>query len=88
MTGKAAFGVGSREIHGEGDLVINQPPSSHRSRQSLLETIDAFALWMIRDYEERVFFFFFFFYVIKVNIEDECARFLHVYYLIIDLSIY
>lgn len=73
MTGKAAFGVGSREIHGEGDLVINQPPSSHRSRQSLLETIDAFALWMIRDYEERVFFFFFFFYVIKVNIEDECG---------------
>lgn len=72
MTGKAALGVGSREIHGEGDLVINQPPSSHRSRQSLLETIDAFALWMIRDYEERVFFFFFFFYVIKVNIEDEC----------------
>lgn len=73
MTGKAAFGVGSREIHGEGDLVINQPPSSHRSRQSLLETIDAFALWMIRHYEERVFFFFFFFYVIKVNIEDECG---------------
>lgn len=82
MTGKAAFGVGSRRIHGEGDLVINQPPSRHPLPS--IETIDAFALWM-QNLWNRDFLRYEDEYRVKMNMERLLFGLLLI---IIDILIY